>query len=69
MVTRDTTEMPRRDAAYVVRAGGKLEVVPGTAFTGGPAPDSVRAAGLADAAALRAALVGRIDLLLPDVRR
>jgi transcriptional regulator with XRE-family HTH domain len=69
VVTRDTNESPRRDAAYVVRAGGKLEVVPGTAFTGGPVPDVVRAAGVADVPALRAALVGRIDLLLPDVRR
>jgi transcriptional regulator with XRE-family HTH domain len=69
VVTRDTNETPRRDAAYVVRADGRLEVVPGTAFTGSPAPDALRALGLADASALRAALVGRIDLLLPDVRR
>src|SRR5262245_8450340 len=69
VVTRDTGEAPRRDAAYVVRADGRLEVVPGSAFAGGPTPDAVRTAGLADASALRAALVGRIDLLLPDVRR
>jgi len=54
--------------AYVVRAKGRLEVVPGSAFAGATPPDEVRAAGLADPAALRAALVGRIDLLLPDVR-
>jgi len=69
VVTRETSEEPRRDSAYVVRVHGRLEVVPGAAFTGGTPPDPVRGAGLADAAALRAALVGRIDLLLPDVRR
>jgi transcriptional regulator with XRE-family HTH domain len=69
VVTRDTSEVPRRDGAYVVRVNGRLEVVPGVAFAGGPTPEPVRAAGLADAAALRSALVGRIDMLLPDVRR
>jgi transcriptional regulator with XRE-family HTH domain len=69
VVTREGPEEARRDAAYVVRAGGRLEVVPGTALAAGSPPEALRATGLADAAALRAALVGRIDLLLPDVRR
>jgi len=69
VVTRDLQGETRVDAAYVVRAAGRLEVVSGSVFVGALAPDAVRAAGLADVAALRAALVGRIDLLLPDVRR
>ena len=68
VVTRETAEEPRREAAYVVRVNGRLEVVPGSAFAGSPS-ESLRAIGLADGAALRGALVGRIDLLLPDVRR
>jgi transcriptional regulator with XRE-family HTH domain len=69
VVTRETTEEPRRDGAYVVRVNGRLEVVPGAALAGAMPPEPLRGAGLADAGALRAALVGRIDLLLPDVRR
>jgi len=69
VVTRETGELPRRDAAYVVRVNGRLEVVPGSALAAGSAPEPLRASGLADASALRGALVGRIDLLLPDVRR
>ena len=68
VVTRETAEEPRREAAYVVRVNGRLEVLPGAAFAAGSPPEPLRATGLADAAALRAALVGRIDLLLPDVR-
>lgn len=68
VVTREIEE-PRPEATYVVRVGGRLEVVPGEAFEAGSPPESLRARGLADAAALRGALVGRIDLLLPDVRR
>lgn len=69
IVTRDLHGETRSDAAYVVRAAGRLEVVAGSVFVGALAPDAVRAAGLTDAASLRGALVGRIDLLLPDVRR
>lgn len=69
VVTRETAEEPRRDGAYVVRVRGRLEVVPGVVFAGAAPPEPLRGAGLADAASLRAALVGRIDLLLPDVRR
>jgi transcriptional regulator with XRE-family HTH domain len=69
VVTRETAEEPRREAAYVVRVNGRLEVVPGAAFVTESPPEPLRASGLTDAAALRGALVGRIDLLLPDVRR
>jgi hypothetical protein len=69
VVTRETSVEPRPEGAYVVRVNGRLEVVPGAAFAGAVPPEPLRAAGLAEAAELRAALVGRIDLLLPDVRR
>jgi transcriptional regulator with XRE-family HTH domain len=69
VVTRESSGEPRADAAYVVRVRGRLEVVPGLALAGAAPPDALRVAGLSDPAALRAALVGRIDLLFPDVRR
>jgi transcriptional regulator with XRE-family HTH domain len=69
IVTRDLHGETRSDAAYVVRAAGRLEVVAGSVFVGALPPDALRAAGLHDAATLKSALVGRIDLLLPDVRR
>ena len=62
-----TIEMDEIDVASLV--GGRLEVVPGVVFAGASPPDAVRASGLGNAASLRAALVGRIDLLLPDVRK
>jgi len=68
VVTREPLDAVDATAAYVVRAAGRLEVVTGSALEGAAPPDAVRAAGLADPSALRAALVGRIDLLLPDVR-
>lgn len=69
VVTREAFDPAAVSAAHVVRMNGRLEVVPGDVFEGAPPPDAVRSAGLTDPAALRAALVGRIDLLLPDVRR
>jgi len=69
VVTREPVGETRRDGAYVVRVDGRLEVVPGAVFAGASPPDAVRASGLGDASSLRAALVGRIDLLLPDVRK
>jgi len=69
VVTREPLDGGASEAAWVVRVGGRLEVVAGSAFSGAPAPESLRASGLGDPSALRAALVGRIDLLLPDVRR
>ncbi len=69
VVTREPFDATLADSAHVVRVNGRLEVVPGRVFEGAPVPEPVRAAGLHELAALRAALVGRIDLLLPDVRR
>ena len=69
IVSRDAPAGTPADAAWVVRAAGRLEVVPAASLAGGEPPESLRALGLADAAALRAALVGRVALLLPDVRR
>jgi transcriptional regulator with XRE-family HTH domain len=69
VVTREPLAGDGGDDAWVVRANGRLEVVRGDVFTGAAPPEALRAAGLGDASALRAALVGRIDLLLPDVRR
>ena len=69
VVTREPLDGDPSGAAWVVRVNGRLEVVPGGAFSGAAPPESLRAAGLTDPSALRAALVGRIDLLLPDVRR
>lgn len=68
VVTREPLGTPARDAAYVVRANGRLEVVSGLAFEGVSLPATLRDAGLADAQALTNALIGRIDLLLPDIR-
>ena len=69
VVTREPFDGQASSAAWVVRVSGRLEVVPGSALSGAAPPESLRAAGLSDPSALRAALVGRIDLLLPDVRR
>jgi transcriptional regulator with XRE-family HTH domain len=68
VVTREPFEAAA-GGAWVVRANGRLEVVPGGVFAGAAPPEALRMAGLSDPPALRAALVGRIDLLLPDVRR
>jgi len=69
IVSREPLESARAGDAYVVRAVGRLEVVSAAMLANGEAPEALRAAGLADAGALRAALVGRIAMLLPDVRR
>jgi len=69
IVSREPLDTPRAGDAYVVRAAGRLEVVSAASLGNGEAPEVLRAAGLADAGALRAAFVGRIALLLPDVRR
>lgn len=69
IVTRDALETPEPRAAYVVRCDGRLEVVSGTAMIEGPVPDDLTVDGLTTPAAVRAAYIGRIDLLLPDVRQ
>jgi transcriptional regulator with XRE-family HTH domain len=68
IVSREPLESPVSGEAYVVRAAGRLEVVSAAALTHGEPPEALRAAGLHDAGALRAALMGRIAMLLPDVR-
>lgn len=69
IVSREPLETPRAGDAYVVRAAGRLEVVSAAMLTNGETPEVLRAAGLAGAGAMRAAFVGRIAMLLPDVRR
>lgn len=68
IVTREPLDQAVADSAYVVRVNGRLEVVQGRVFDGTTPPSALREAGLNDPSALRAALVGRIELLLPDVR-
>ena len=68
VVTREGADPPDTRAVYVVRCAGRLEPVRGTALAGGGIPDALRVVGLATSEALRAAVVGRIDLVLPDVR-
>jgi hypothetical protein len=68
IVTRESADPPDTRAVYVVRCAGRLEPVRGTALAGGGIPDALRAEGLSSSEALRAAVVGRIDLVLPDVR-
>ena len=69
LVSRESGAEPLERAVYVVRCDGRLEVVPGAALAGGAIPSELERAGLATVAALRAAVVGRIDLLMPDVRQ
>ena len=69
IVSREPLDAARSHDAWVVRAAGRLEVVSAHALAHGEVPEPLRAAGLTDAGALRGALVGRIALLLPDVRR
>ena len=69
VVTRENAATPDPRAIYVVRVDGRLDVVAGTVFTGGSIPDGLRAHGLVTAEAVRAAVVGRIDMTLPDVRQ
>lgn len=68
IVSREPLDQAVADAAYVVRVNGRLEVVQGRVFEGNTPPSALREAGLTDSSALRTALVGRIELLLPDVR-
>ncbi|MEO5987537.1 MAG: helix-turn-helix transcriptional regulator [Candidatus Eisenbacteria bacterium] len=72
VVTRDRDDEAAKHEhgplAFVLRCLGRLEVVSGDALGGGPIPLPLRDAGLDTHEALRAALLGRIDLLLPDVR-
>ncbi len=69
VVTREGADPPDTRATYVVRCDSRLEVVRGTALAGGAIPEALRLRGFHAAEQLRAAVVGRIDLLLPDVRQ
>ena len=68
IVTRELAEPVDPRAAYVVRSAGRLELVRGEALTSNSAAAAAAIDGLVHTDALRAAVVGRIDLLLPDVR-
>ncbi len=72
VVTRDrideAAEHEHGPLAFVLRCAGRLEVVSGDTLGGGAIPLPLRDAGLDTHEALRAAVLGRIDLLLPDVR-
>ena len=68
VVTRESADPPDTRAVYVVRCNGRLEPVRGTALAGGSIPDTLRCEGLSSSESLRAAVVGRIDLVVPDVR-
>ncbi len=69
VVTREPVEAPDPRAAYVMHHDDRLEVVGGDALAGGPIPPALRRAGLDTAEKLIAAVIGRIDLILPDVRQ
>lgn len=69
IVTREPVGTPDLHAAYVLHYDERLEVVGGAALAGGPIPGALRRAGLESTAQLLAAVIGRIDLLLPDVRQ
>lgn len=69
VVTRESVTAPDPLAIYVLHHDDQLEVVSGQAMNGGLIPGSLRQAGLDTPEKLRAAAIGRIDLLLPDVRQ
>lgn len=69
IVTREAVGEPDVHAAYVLHYDDRLEVVSGTTVAGGPIPPALRRAGLDSTKAILDAVIGRIDLLLPDVRQ
>jgi len=69
VVTREVGEAPEDRAVYVVRIDGALDLVRGDQLVNGDIPAPLKSAGIHTMAALRAAVVGRIDLILPDVRQ
>jgi len=69
IVTREPLETPDPRAAYVLHYEERLEVVGGASLCGGTIPPALRREGFGDAAHLIEAVIGRIDLLLPDVRQ
>lgn len=69
VVTREPIGEPDVHAAYVLHYDDRLEVVSGTTLAGGPIPNALRRAGLDSTKQILDAVIGRIDLLLPDVRQ
>ena len=67
-MTREPVGEPDPHAAYVLHWDDRLEVVAGETLAGGPIPNALRRVGLESTTQLLAAVIGRIDLLLPDVR-
>ncbi len=68
IVTREPIGEPDPRAVYVLHWNDRLEVVAGATLAGGPIPLALRRVGLESTGQLLAAVIGRIDLLLPDVR-
>lgn len=68
VVTREPLAEPDPHAAYVLHWDDRLEVVAGATLAGGPIPNALRRVGLESTTQILAAVIGRIDLLLPDVR-
>jgi transcriptional regulator with XRE-family HTH domain len=69
IVTREPVGEPDPRAAYVMHHDDRLEVVSGETLAGGPIPPALRRAGLDSTQKLLDAVIGRIDLILPDVRQ
>jgi len=69
IVSREPVQRPDPKAAYVLHYRDRLEVVGGAALCGGLIPVALRREGFDDAQHLIDAIIGRIDLLLPDVRQ
>ncbi|MCC6350832.1 MAG: helix-turn-helix transcriptional regulator [Candidatus Eisenbacteria bacterium] len=68
IVTREPVGEPAPRAVYVLHWNDRLELARGVTLAGGPIPETLRRAGLESASQILAAVIGRIDLLLPDVR-
>jgi transcriptional regulator with XRE-family HTH domain len=69
VVTREAASPPEPRATYVLARASRLQLVRGEALAGEALPASLRARGFESLDALRSAVIGRIDLLLPDVRQ
>lgn len=69
VVTREQLEATLdADAAFVLRIDGRLEVVRGESLQRAPFAAELRALGFTDERQARASVVGRIAMMLPDVR-
>jgi len=69
VVTREPADAALvADALYVLRCAGRLEVVHGELLARAGAAAALTTLGFADARQARSAVVGRVAMLLPDVR-